>query len=104
MINLKVTMNSEEGFKFKNFACDNVKDFIRHVLNRNQTALNWYEIIPGTIINVKNISSITTVDDDELNAPEEVVESEHSMIDGEEVILKEDLKNVEIFEDKSPLE
>lgn len=93
MINLKITMVGGEEFNIKNFAANSVPEFIKGILCRNQTQLNWYEIIVGTFIQVIHIESIKQLSNEELekiNNP--------TLDDRDEVVFDEDKDNQEIEE------
>ena len=100
MIALRITMASGEAYRIRSFAVDDKIQFVNQVLSRNQTLLNWYEIVPGTLIKVSQICSIEELDLDDLPKKEEEVEE---IVDGAEVVFKEDLDNAEISADKEPL-
>jgi hypothetical protein len=100
MIALKITMSSGEAYRIRSFAVDSKEQFVAQILSRNQTLLNWYEVVPGTLIKVAHICSIENLEIDDLPEKEEEVEE---ILDGAEIILKEDLVNSEISEEKEPL-
>lgn len=78
MINLKITMNSGKEFHVRNFAVDNVRDWIRVAFMPQGVQILWFEIIPKNFIQVSQIQEIKELTDQEvedLNKPE-IVEQE----------------------------
>ncbi len=108
MINLKITMNNGEQYNIKNFSVNTIDEFIKIILCRNQTQLNWYEIIPNVLIQVKNIQSICKLSDEDilkLNMPSKLIAKTNQIKDisntlksGDEIIFDEDKPNSEIPE------
>lgn len=93
MINLRITMVSGQTFNIRNFAVDSINDFLRMVLMKNQTQVNWYEVIPGTFIQaslIEGITQLSNVELENINNPK--------LEDGNEVVFDEDKDNEEFGE------
>ena len=95
MIILRIQMVSGEEFIIRNFFSENINMFINGVLLKNQTELNWYEVIPGTFIKVSQIESITQLSEDDLEAAANTPES-GELKDGDEIVLPENKPNEDL--------
>lgn len=91
MINLQITMISGKEYLIRNFEVDSAIDFIRMVLCRNQTQLNWYEIIPKVFIKVSQIQSVEELTNEDFL----LLESKYKST-SEKVIFPEDIDNQDI--------
>jgi len=89
-------MNSGEHYNIKNFSVNTISEFIKIILCRNQTQLNWYEVIPNVLIQVINIQSIRQLSDEDL------VKINNTLKSGDEIIFDEDKQNSEISEKIQP--
>lgn len=99
MINLKIIVSGGREFNIRNFLANSVEEFIKIVLCKNQTQLNWYEAIPGTWIQTALIEAIVQLSNEEL---EEINKS--ALEDGDEIVLDADKSNQEISEGPKPTE
>ena len=79
MINIKVTLASKEVYYVRTRLAENVKEFIAAALMPYGNLLQWYEILPGEMIQVSQIESIRELTEEEvqeLTRPKEVEDAE----------------------------
>ena len=89
MINIKIELVNGQVFHVKNSLANNVNEWTRRSLSPHGVTMRWHEIIPGTVIQVSNIATITAMTQDEVDALN-VPDAE------EEIIAENDLGDAEV--------
>lgn len=87
MIDLRITMVSGKSYKIKNVFAEDTNHFIRAVLTKSGTQLNWYEVIQDVFIQVSQIQSVEKL--------REVIEEDDTPMfqDGDEIVLPENMND-----------
>ena len=61
-------MNNGRTYDIKNQFIESLTEWIRKALSPHGVMLKWFQVIPGTMIQVKNISYIRVLSDEEVEA------------------------------------
>lgn len=66
MISLKITLSNGREFNIRNIAARGIVDWIRSALMPQGVQLLWYQILPGTWIQVLHIQEIRELTEEEI--------------------------------------